>query len=113
MADYLASKDPRNIEPYFVVWCDPYGSNYSGDDGELQSAIIQSSSWTMPTGTLVKVSDNLNAITIAGVAYPANTVATIWLASGTAGENYSIVNTIVTNDGRTLDWTMVIPVREH
>lgn len=113
MADYMATKDPRNIEPYFVVWCDPYGSNYSGDDGELQSAIISSSSWTMPTGTLVKTQDNLNAITIAGVSYPVNTVATIWLASGTHGQDYTLVNTITTNDGRTLEWSIIIPVRDH
>lgn len=113
MADYLASKDPRNIEPYFVVWCDPYGSNFSGDDGELQSATILTSTWTMPSGTLVKATENTNAITIAGVSYPINTVATIWLASGTASLDYTIVNTIVTSDGRTLEWSIIVPVRDH
>ena len=113
MSEYMTSKDPRNIEPYFIVWCDPYGSNFSGDDGELQSAVILTSTWTMPTGTLVKTSDNINAITIAGITYPVSTVSTIWLASGTAGQDYSLVNTIVTNDGRTLDWTIIIPCREH
>jgi len=113
MSEFMTSKDPRNVEPYFIVWCDPYGSNYSGDDGELQSAIIATSVWTMPTGTLVKVSENINSITIAGVTYPVNTVSTIWLATGTAGQNYNLVNTITTNDGRTLDWTLIIPVAEH
>ena len=113
MAEFLSSKDPANIEPYFVVWCDPYGSNFSGDDGELQGAVISSSVWTMPTGTLVNNSSNLNSITIAGVVYPVNTVATIWLSSGTAGNNYTLTNTIVTNDGRTLDWSIIVPVVDH
>ena len=113
MAEFVASKDPRNIEPYFVVWCDPYGSNYPGDDGELQSALISSSTWTMPTGTLVKTSESLNAVVIAGVSYVANTVATVWLASGTAGQTYTITNTVVLDDGRTLDWSILVPVTEH
>lgn len=113
MAEYLASKDPRNIEPYFIVWCDPFGSNRSGDDGELQGAIISSSVWTMPTGTLVKTTDNLNTITIAGVVYAVNTVSTVWVASGTSGNNYTLTDTVVLNDGRTLDWSIVIPVVDH
>jgi hypothetical protein len=113
MAEFMASKDPNNIEPYFVVWCDPHGSNFSGDDGELQGSLITGSAWIMPTGTLVRNSSNTNAVTIAGIAYSINTVSTIWLSSGTAGQNYTLTNRIGTNDGRTLDWSLIIPVVDH
>ena len=83
MADFRESKDPNDIKPYFNVWCDQYGSNFSGDDGILWGAIITGSSWIMPTGSLVKNSDNTNGVTISGIVYSSGTVATIWLSSGT------------------------------
>ena len=109
---YLPSKDPDSIEPYFVVWCDKDGTNTgaAGDDGELQGATISTVTWTVPTG-ITKVSDNKDAITINGVSYAASTVCTIWLSGGTAGTDYSLGCKIVTSDSRTLDQTIVIPVR--
>ena len=111
---HLPSKDPDAVEPYFVVWCDKDGTNDGSatDDGELQGATISSATWTVPTG-ITKDSDNTSAVTIKGVTYGANTVATIWLSGGTAGTSYSIVCEIDTSDSRTLNQTIVIEVAEQ
>jgi len=109
---YLPAKDPDSIEPYFVVWCDKDGTNdgSASDDGELQGAVISSVTWTVPTG-ITEESSNQNAITINGVSYSVNTVCTIWLSGGTAATDYSLGCKIVTNDSRTLEQTVIIPVR--
>lgn len=112
MSEYVASKDPNNVEPYFCVWCDEDGTNDGSaeDGGDLQGATISTATWTVPTG-ITKVSSNQDAVTIAGVTYAVNTVATIWLSGGTNRVDYPLVCRIVTSDGRTLDKTMVVPVR--
>ena len=106
-------KDPNEIKPYHVVWCDKDGTNdgSANDDGELQSATISTSTWTVPTG-LTEQSSNKNAVTIKGVSYLINTVATIWVSGGTAGNDYDVLNRVVLSDGRTLDKTITIPVRD-
>jgi len=119
MQTYLPNKDPSNIEPYFVIWCDKEtglndGSKY--DRGDLQGAIILTVTWFLPVMNppeLTKKSSNQNAITIAGVDYKINTVATIWLEGGIADKDYPITCRITTNDARTLDKTIIIPVREN
>ena len=114
MSTTLPSKDPDAVEPYFIVWCDVDGTNdgTAGDSGELQGATISTTTWTVPTG-ITKDSENESAVTIAGVSYGINTVATIWLSGGTANTDYSIECQITTSDSRTLDKTIIIPVREH
>jgi hypothetical protein len=114
MAKTMPSKDPNAVEPYFIVWCDKDGTNdgSANDDGELKGATISTATWTVATG-ITKDSDNTNAVTIDGVSYAANTVATIWLSSGTADTDYDLLCRITTSDSRTLDKTITIPVREH
>ena len=112
MADFREIKDPNEVKPYFNIWCDQHGSNFSGDDGQLWGYLITGSSWILPTGTLYKNSDNTNAVTIAGIVYASGTVATIWLSSGTSGVNYTLTNRIGTSDGRTLDWSIIVPVSD-
>ncbi|NIO40588.1 MAG: hypothetical protein GTO41_10635, partial [Burkholderiales bacterium] len=89
----LPSKDPDDTEPFFVVWCDRDGTNSgaAADDGELQGATISSSTWTVPTG-ITKDSDDTDAVTIRGVSFGINTVATIWLSGGAAGTEYTLTN---------------------
>ncbi len=113
MTIILASKDPANVEPYFIVWCDEDGTNTgaAADDGELQGATISTVTWTVPTG-ITKDSSNQNAVTIRGVAYAVNTVCTIWLSGGTAGTDYDILCHITTSDARTLEQTITIPCRQ-
>ena len=105
-------KDPDEIKPYHVVWCDKDGTNTGAatDTGELQGATISTSTWTLPTG-ITNQSDNKSAVTIHGVSYAINTVATIWLSGGTDGVEYKLINRVVLSDGRTLDKTITIPIR--
>lgn len=116
MAIILPSKDPDAVEPYFVVFCSLDGTNDGSatDDGELQGADISSVTWTIPTG-IIKDSQNQDSVTIDAVTYDANTVATIWLSSGTDETDYPLDCKIVTNESpaRTLPQTVIIPVREH
>jgi hypothetical protein len=116
MATIMPSKDPQAVEPYFIVWCDEDGTNdgTASDRGELQGASLASSTWTVPTG-ITKDSSNTDAVTINGVAYDADTVSTIWVSAGTANKNYACHCVIVTDDvtPRTLEKTIIIPVRAH
>jgi len=108
----LPTKDPQNVEPYFIVWCDEDGTNdgSANDSGELQGATISAVAWTVPTG-ITKDSDNTNAVTIGGVDYGANTVCTIWLSGGTADTDYDLLCDIDTDDSRTLQKTITVRVR--
>ena len=114
MSTVMPSKDPNAVEPYFIVWCGADGTNdgSASDDGELQGATISTTTWTVPTG-ITKDAENENAVTIGGVTYDASTVATIWLSSGTDNVDYEISCLITTSDSRTLDKTIVVPVRSH
>ena len=116
MASTLPSKDPNNVEPYFVVWCDIETGLNDGskhDHGELQGSTISTVEWLFPIGSeLTKKISNQNALTIAGVEYSVNTVCTIWLEGGLVNKDYPITCRITTDDARTLDKTIIIPVRE-
>lgn len=111
---HLPSKDPDDTDFYFVVWCDIDGTNdgTNTDDGELQGATISTSTWTVPAGVTEDSSDT-NSVTIQGVTYAANTVATILVSSGTNNSDYELTNVITTSDGRTLSKSIIIPIRQH
>lgn len=121
MQTILPSKDPDNVEPYFVIWCDKETGLNDGsknDRGELQGATIlpEGVEWILPENNppeLVKKSSDQNAVTIAGIDYDVNTVCTIWVEGGVANKDYSITCRITTDDSRTLDKTIIIPVREN
>ena len=110
----LPPKDPNAVDFYHIVWCSEDGTNDGGarDTGELQGATISTTTWTIPTG-ITKDSDNKNAVTMRGISYGANTVTNILLSSGTDGTDYELLNRISTSDGRTLDKTITIQVREQ
>lgn len=107
-------KDPNAVRPFFIVWCDPDGTNTGAetDDGDLQGATISTATWTVPTG-ITKDSDSLAAVTIHGVSYAINTVATVWLSSGVDGVDYTLLCRITTSDLRTLDKSITIHVRSE
>ena len=113
MLEQWPAKDPDSVEPFFLVWCDKTGLNDGSalDNGELQGATISTVEWTIPTG-LTKDADNTSTITIKGVVYPVNTVATVWLSGGTADTNYDISCKITTDDGRTLQRSVHLRVKE-
>ena len=111
----MPSKDPDNIEPYFSVWCSKDGTNANtaADTGELKGATISTSAWSVIQGDVTVDSDDTSAITIAGIVYAINTVATVTLSGGTAGTVAKVRNRITTSDSRTLDKTLIIPIKEH
>lgn len=109
----MPAKDPDSVEPYFIIWCDLDDGTNTGaatDTGELQGATISTATWTVPTG-ITKNSNNQNAVTINGVSYGANTVCTVWLSGGTVDTDYTLSCKITTSDSRTLDKSIIIPVR--
>ena len=116
MTKDLPPKDPSAVEPYFIVWCDEDGTNdgTANDKGELQGATISTSGWTGDSDTGLKEnSSNTSAITIAGIEYGANLVATIWLSGGTDNTDYDLLNQIITSDSRTLEKTITVMVRNQ
>jgi hypothetical protein len=88
-APWDAVKDPDAVKDYGFDW-----------SGWLGTDTIQTSTWIVPTG-ITKNSDSKT-----------NTMTTIWLSGGTAGQSYDLTNRIVTAGGRTEDRTGVIKVKE-
>lgn len=83
------TKDPHAILDYTIDW----GTNWLGVD------TIDTVSWTVPTG-IVKVSQSNT-----------DQRATVFLASGTAGQSYDVICRIVTDGGRQDERTITIMVR--
>jgi hypothetical protein len=112
----LAAKDPEAVDFYYVVWCSKDGTNDGGadDTGRLQGATIATSAWAIsPALQLIEDAENTAGITIKGVVYAVDTVATIKVSAGTAGSDYALTNTITTDDGRTLEKTITLRVRHQ
>ena len=66
-----------------------------------ESEIISTSQWTVETG-LTKDSDSKT-----------DSTTTIWLSGGTAGTEYTVTNSIVTNGGREDDRSFIIKVMDR
>ena len=109
----LPPKDPNAVDFYHIVWCSEDGTNdaSASDTGELQGATISTSGWTV-TG-ITADSNTTAAVSMRGITYAVNTVATIVLSSGTAGTDYELLNRIDTSDGRILDKTITVRVRQQ
>ena len=84
-------KDPDAILDYGVDW-----SNWLTDN-----ETISSSDWDVPSG-ISKDSDSFS-----------DTKTTIWLSGGTSGEEYRLINHIVTSQSRENDQTIKIRIREQ
>ena len=108
------SKDPSDVQVYYFIWCDIDGTNDGSatDNGALQGETISSRTVTVPSG-ITKNSDAVAAVTIRGVSYGINTVVSVVLSGGTADTDYDILCEVVTSGGRTLQKTLVVPVRQH
>lgn len=88
-------KDPAAVLDYGIDWDDE-------DDPWLASGeTITASAWTVATG-ITKDSDSFS-----------DTVTTVWLSGGTAGEEYDIKNTITTSAGRTDERTLTVKVDQR
>lgn len=116
MSNYVPSIDPNNKEPYFYIWCSRDGTNDGSatDYGELQGATITAHTVT-PDAGLTLVSSSTAAVTIRGVTYAINTTVTAWFTAATAtvGVDYNSLCHVVLSDGRELDMTIIIPVRQN
>lgn len=88
---FSAIKDPQSVLDYAVDWSTWLAS---GDT-------ITSSSWSVsgPDSALVIDTDTNDT-----------TSATVWLSAGTLSKTYSVVNRVVTDQGRTDDRTIRITV---
>jgi hypothetical protein len=81
-------KDPNDVDSFGINWATRL-------DGDL----ISTSDWIVPTGLTEDSASNTT------------TTTTIWLSSGTDGDDYEITNRITTTGGRTLDQTVKLKVR--
>lgn len=96
-------KDPEAVLDYHLPWA-------AWLDGDTLSSVT----WTVPAG-LTKDSQSINAssVTIDGTTHAANTVATVWLSGGTAGNDYTVECKVVTAGGRTDERSFRVRVVER
>lgn len=85
---FVSVKHPADVVDYEIDW-----------SGQLGGDTIVDSRWGVPTGLTGDSGSNTS------------TTTTIWVSSGTADTDYGVLNRITTTDGRVLDCTLVIPVR--
>lgn len=83
-------KDPDSTVDFGFDW-----SDWLVDD------TIASSTWTLQTG----LTAGTNSFT--------DTVTTVWIAGGTAGQQYTAANRITTAGGRTDERTLIITVEQR
>lgn len=83
-------KDPQDVDSFGIDWSERLSAT---------SDTISTSDWIVPSGITEDSASNTT------------TTTTIWLSGGTDGEDYEIVNRIVTVGGRTLDQTVKLRVR--
>jgi hypothetical protein len=88
------TKDPHDVLDYKLDWSDWLANTPTTSD------TITSSTWTVPTGITENSSTN------------DTTSTTIWLSGGTDGTDYTLINKVVTNGGRTAEVELTIQVRE-
>lgn len=87
----LEPKDPNAVLDYQIDWS-KWLARFSDT--------ISASEWVVPAGITMNSETNTN------------TVATIWLSGGTAGQDYRLTNRITTTQGRTQDKTITIHVKD-
>ena len=78
-----------------------YGFDWSGSGWLAVGETISTSNWTVEAG-ITKDSDTNDT-----------TTTTIWLSGGTAGEDYTVTNTITTSASRTDERSIIVAVRER
>lgn len=84
------SKDPDEVLDYMLDW------SRRLDDGDgIDTATF---SLTTSAGMLIVAQSNTT------------TTATVWLSGGTLGETGEVLCRVVTDEGRTFDWSMDVPI---
>lgn len=95
MALKWPNKDPNEVLDYQLKWGKRVQGKLTPDD------TITASEWIVPTG-IVMDADTFTDIT-----------TTIWLSGGTDGVSYTLINRIDTTEGRTMDQSVVIRIKER
>ena len=90
-------KDPDEVLDYRGDWV---GTTYKPGPLFGSGDTISNSLWVVPAG-LSKESDTHDGGSV-----------TIWLSGGTDGETYELLNRITTAEGRVLDQTFELPVKQ-
>ena len=94
----LTPKDPSVIKDYAIDWANVLTSE--------SETTINTSTWSTssPPG-----------LTVAGVPAPSisGSKTICWVTGGSAGEQYTLTNTIVTAGGRTHQLSIVIPCQDR
>lgn len=96
MAIKTFSKDPDERLDYSIDW-------ETWLDGDTITTSTSGSSWTLPSGIDASSSPIHSKTT---------TTATAWITGGSAGEEYTLTNTIHTDAGRIAQASIKILVRE-
>ena len=114
----LDAKDPDAVLDYVFDWqartngTDPAGADWLGPDEVISDHTITAEAGITvdsSSRTSVTVHDGEGTnITIAN-----HTSVRVWLSGGTAGESYDVACEITTDQGRTDERTIRVPVRER
>ncbi len=96
MAKNKFRKTPEEVETYGIDWTDRLSNEIITND------TIETSDWDVPDG-ITPDSDAIDQ---------ADTRSTITLSGGTIDTDYTLVNTVVTAGGRTLEEAITIQVRD-
>ena len=97
MALKWPSKDPDEVLDYSLLWDEELP--------RLEDAVF-SSSWRIlnDDGSLIIDSDGIHA---------SQHVTFVWLSGGTPEQSYEVINTIVTDKGRTYERSAQLKVRQR
>lgn len=89
-----ATKDPDEVKDYGLNWADRLA--------EAEDT-LSSSAWSVVTGGV--------ALVLSSPSFEATGKTTIWVAGGTLGVTYELLNRVVTSGGRTYDKTMRLKMK--
>jgi ribosomal protein S28E/S33 len=111
-------KDPQGTLDYVFDWkartngTDPAGKDWLGPDEVISDHTI-----TPDTGITLDSDTRVDVVVHDGegnlIELADNTGVRLWLSGGTAGESYDVACEITTDQGRTDERTIRVPVRER
>lgn len=88
MVSYFPEKDPNEVLDYTINWVNRLGTD-----------TISTSVFTVDSNLTVGSTSNTS------------TTTTVWLSGGTEGATGNILNRVTTTNGRTMDETVLLPIR--
>jgi len=114
----LDAKDPDAVLDYVIDWqARTNGTETSGSDWLGPDEVISDHTITAEAGITVDSSSRTGVVVHDGegnnISLADNTSVRVWLSGGTAGESYDVACEITTDQGRTDERTIRVPVRER